>query len=368
MIYSFIERNYSIIGSYDNNKEWYILKNKNTNYFYLLKRLNRYDIQIYQYMKENSHQNIVLVEEFYEIDDVLYVIEGYVIGKTLEQLLKERRSLEEEEVITISLQIADALFHLHHMTPPIIHRDIKLSNIMIDDHHNVKLMDFDVARFFKIDNNSDTELLGTNGYAAPEQFGFYQSDSRSDIYSLGVVMNYLLTGLHPKEFLYDGNLGKVIKKCISFDPDNRYKDVNQLKDAMIKERSNLIVHHNDVESLRNNHQKKINGSHLWPIPGFRTKKIWKMLIALLGYLIIFLGFISYKGTTNLPIMQIIDGIGFGLFLSAYVVLFTNYLNIQDRLDLFDYNQWYRKVFAYLVYSLIIFLVYSFYGVIVVALF
>ena len=93
----------------------------------------------------------------------------------------------------------------------------------------MKLIDFDASRFFKKGQSKDTVIIGTAGYAAPEQLGFAQSDERTDIFALGVLMNVMLTGEHPTNKLYKGKLRKVIEKCIQLDPQKRYKNVEELK-------------------------------------------------------------------------------------------------------------------------------------------
>ena len=110
-----------------------------------------------------------------------------------------------------------------------VHRDIKPENIMITNNGTVKLIDFNASRIYDKNKSSDTISLGTIGYASPEQLGINQSDARTDIYALGVLMNVMLTGKPPEIKLYNGKLKKVIVKCTQTIPDNRYKNVKELK-------------------------------------------------------------------------------------------------------------------------------------------
>jgi serine/threonine protein kinase len=100
---------------------------------------------------------------------------------------------------------------------------------MIDNKGNVKLIDFDTARIYKHYQSQDTIFMGTIGYAPPEQYGLNQTDERTDIYSLGVLMNVMLTGELPEKRLYNGKLRKVIIKCTQSVPDNRYQTAEELK-------------------------------------------------------------------------------------------------------------------------------------------
>jgi serine/threonine protein kinase len=123
-----------------------------------------------------------------------------------------------------------------------VHLDIKPENVMIDNNGTVKLIDYSAAKLYKSHRTQDTQLLGTAGYAAPEQFGITQSDGRVDIYALGILMNVMLTGEHPsKAFYKKGRLKKIIEKCTRIDPNRRYQKIKDLKKALPKDKSKLLV-------------------------------------------------------------------------------------------------------------------------------
>ena len=124
------------------------------------------------------------------------------------------------------------LAQLHRAEPPIIHRDIKPGNIILTEDGTVKLLDMNAARQLSEGKEADTRLLGTAGYAAPEQYGFAQSDARTDIYAAGVLMNVLRTGCLPQEKLAGGSLRRIVRKCTHIDPNRRYASAGELLAAL----------------------------------------------------------------------------------------------------------------------------------------
>ena len=125
------------------------------------------------------------------------------------------------------MQICRVLEHAHFKH--VVHRDIKPENIIITSDGTVKLIDWNAARIHKKYISSDTITMGTTGYAAPEQYGITQSDARADIYSVGILMNVMLTGEHPSKKMCTGSLAKAIKKCTDIQPDRRYQTAAELK-------------------------------------------------------------------------------------------------------------------------------------------
>ena len=126
----------------------------------------------------------------YRNEQMRCVLREYVPGETLSQLAKDQ-AFTEEEVIRIGLQLCDQLHALHGMTPPVIHRDIKPQNVVLRPDGTAVLIDFGIARV-RTENGTDTVAFGTQGFAPPEQYGFAQTDARSDIYSLGILLYWLL--------------------------------------------------------------------------------------------------------------------------------------------------------------------------------
>ena len=154
------------------------------------------------------------------------IVEEFIQGENLLERLEGKNFFSEVEAREILIQMCDGLSELHEQK--IIHRDIKPSNMILQGGR-IRLIDFDAARIFKDDKDADTELLGTKGYAPPEQFGSSQTDPRSDIYSLGITIKNLLGGN------CGGRLKKILDKCTELDPKNRFQSVDELKSALLIE-------------------------------------------------------------------------------------------------------------------------------------
>ena len=179
---------------------------------------------LYEILK---NENLPYVPEIYrlvEFEEKFFVVEEYISGLTLEELLQYNENFPENDVADIMRQMCECLMILHAYN--IIHRDIKPSNIMLTRDGVIRLIDFGISRIAKDDSDTDTKYLGTRGYAPPEQFGFGQTDARSDIYSLGVLTQRLLG----KD--YKGWLKEIINRCTQFDPENRYNTAEELLDEL----------------------------------------------------------------------------------------------------------------------------------------
>ena len=160
----------------------------------------------------------------------LTVWEEYIAGETIDDYIYNNQ-MTEDEIVSLIVQVCDGLETLHSMNPPIIHRDLKPSNLIVTPEGQVKIIDFDASREYKSSQTKDTKVLGTESYAPPEQYGYSQTDVRSDIYSIGAVLNELL----PKPVT--PRLQRIAEKCMMFNPDARYQDVSSLKKALLTYRS-----------------------------------------------------------------------------------------------------------------------------------
>ena len=230
------------------------------------------------------------------------------------------------------LQLCEAVSLLHSFS--IVHRDIKPANIIITQSGSLKLIDFDIARKIKPKKEKDTQILGTVDYASPEQYGFSQTDERSDIYSMGVVYNYMLTGKIPQRKLAKGQVSEIILKCTSMAPWERYDNVRLLKEDTENEKLKALTLFDKITSL---------------IPGMRSKNIFKFIIAIIGYLMIG----SVIVTTDITLLSTCTMTDLPLYicvlLLCHVYLFfffaflVNWFNISDRFFKRIKIKWLRRV-------------------------
>lgn len=168
------------------------------------------------------------IMEAAEQDGQTAVLEEYVQGDTLAELLMGAR-LTEREARQVTMQLCQALHVLHSMGA--VHRDVKPENVILRGSDAV-LIDFDAARIYKDKSESDTQVLGTTGFAAPEQYGIFQSDERADIFSLGVLLNIMLTGKHPSREMAAGKMGRIVRKCTMTAPEQRYQSARALMEVL----------------------------------------------------------------------------------------------------------------------------------------
>ena len=205
----------------------FLLRHKKTGRLLVFRRFSGSG-EVYRKLLRYSCPNLPEVLETAEQEGKVLVLEEFIQGDTLDFLLKEALFSPQETKQTIK-QLCQGLWVLHSMAA--VHRDIKPENAILRGSDAV-LIDFDAARLHKPQAEADTQILGTTGFAAPEQYGLGQSDTRTDIYSLGVLMNVMLTGQHPSKKLAEGRLGRIIQRCTQINPAKRYKNVLHLMEAL----------------------------------------------------------------------------------------------------------------------------------------
>lgn len=179
---------------------------------------------VYQKLLKISCPGLPQILEAAQKDGMTAVLEEYIQGDSLAMLL-EADLFTPEQTKRIARQICQALWVLHSLGT--VHRDVKPDNVILRGDEAI-LIDFDASRVVKSDKKEDTQVLGTTGYAPPEQYGMAQTSPQSDIYALGVMMNVMLTGDHPSKKLAAGHLGRVIQRCTQISPGRRYKNVLRL--------------------------------------------------------------------------------------------------------------------------------------------
>lgn len=189
-------------------------------------------------MKRLDHPALPRIVDIIDNGVTIYVVMDYIEGESLDKVLAEYGAQPEKLVIGWAKQLCDALTYLHSQKPPIIYRDMKPANIMLKPEGNIKIIDFGIAREYKEQSLADTTVLGTKGYAPPEQYSG-QTDARSDIFALGMTMHHLLTGIDPRSKdayapvrMWNPELSEgiemIIDKCVQPAAENRYQSCEDL--------------------------------------------------------------------------------------------------------------------------------------------
>lgn len=229
--------------------------NEKANKIWAIKEVRKDGVQNYEVVKQNlivetellkrfNHPNLPSIIDVIDGDGSFLIVMDYIEGNSLSKAL-ESGPQSQDDVVEWSKQLCDVLGYLHSRKPPIIYRDMKPANVMLKPDGKISLIDFGTAREFKSSSVEDTTCLGTQGYAAPEQYGGHgQTDARTDIYCLGATMYHLVTGHNPSVYPYEmrpirqwnpmlsSGLEKIILKCTQRNPDDRYQSCAELLYAL----------------------------------------------------------------------------------------------------------------------------------------
>lgn len=242
----------------------YLAMNERANKQWAIKEIRKDGVSNYEVVKQGlivetdllkklNHPHLPSIIDVIDGDDTFLIVMDYIEGNSLSKVLKRYGAQAQEEVIEWAKQLCDVLGYLHSRQPPIVYRDMKPANVMLKPDGNVTLIDFGTAREYKSASIADTTCLGTQGYAAPEQFGGHgQTDARTDIYCLGATMYHLVTGHNPAEPPYEmypirqwnprlsSGLEAIILKCTQKNPNDRYQSCAELMYA--------LEHYRDLEN------------------------------------------------------------------------------------------------------------------------
>ena len=297
---------YQDIGFLDEEKNIRLMRHRFSGKICVEKHVSPDAAPVYAFLAEHPNPHVPEIYEHISAENEVIVVEEYIDGETLESLRQERE-IRPEEAVRIIESLCGALKPLHAAKPPVICRDLKAENIMLDGSGIVRIVDFDIARTYQPGKTRDTRLLGTKEYAAPEQFGYGQTDARTDIYALGVLLNYLILGKFPAEQRLDGALGEVVKKCTRMDPEQRFQSAEELRAALAAAQSgpagqfcracgaenpgNAVFCRNcgarlqdsGAGSMPEKKEEKIPAWRTFLPPGFRTGKVWKMILVAAAY-------------------------------------------------------------------------------------
>ncbi len=206
-----------------NREDVVIVRNSEDGNLYVKKLLTVYDKSVYEYLKDHPIDHMPKICALFEGDNSLIVIEEYIEGKTLADII-DKGPLPEDKAAEIARSLCIILKELQSLPTPVIHRDIKPANVIISDNNEVYLLDMNAAKWYDPDETDDTRYMGTTNFAAPEQagFGLTASTGKTDVYGMGMLLNVMLTGDFPKNKRASGKIWDVIERCISLKAEDRY--------------------------------------------------------------------------------------------------------------------------------------------------
>lgn len=249
----------------------YMAINERANKTWAIKEVRKDGIQNFEVVKQGlivetdmlkklHHPNIPSIIDVIEDEERFLIVMDYIEGNSLQKALRDYGAQPQENVVEWAKQLCDALGYLHSRKPPIVYRDMKPANVMLKPNGMVSLIDFGTAREYKVGSTGDTSVLGTKGYAAPEQYGGHgQTDARTDIYCLGATLHQLLTGQDPCQPPYtrypirhynpslSSGLEEIVMKCVNDNPTERYQSCAELMYA--------LEHYNELDA---DYKKKQN--------------------------------------------------------------------------------------------------------------
>jgi serine/threonine protein kinase len=259
-----------------------------------------------------THRNLPRVTDYFVDGTRWYLIMEFINGSTLESKLREfeGQPLPLTDVLSWGIQLADVLDFLHTQNPPIVFRDMKPANVMLQQDGVIRLIDFGIARRFQAGATKDTLLYGSPGYSPPEQYGRSQTDSRCDIYALGASLHHLLTGRDPAttpfkfpplrslSTAFPPSLETLIARCVEMEPEKRVQTAAEVRDSLIQIRNAVIAAEGARANLLQNHPAPSPGgrivSNRLPVAQSRSKKRWVAISLIIALLLLGAGMMAMR--------------------------------------------------------------------------
>ena len=202
----------------------------------------RNEMEIMEKMADRKLSGVPKAYRIFEENGEVYLVREYIEGMSLAQMVLQKGGISEAEICRISRKICQTAEQFQNPNEPMIHRDIKPENIVVTPGGEVVFIDFGTMRSYKKDGSRDTFVVGTRGTAAPEQYGYTQTDQRTDVYAIGQTMLYMVSESYEmnqlSECAVSRRMKKIIEKACSFEPDKRYGDAAQLRRAVEKCQAN----------------------------------------------------------------------------------------------------------------------------------
>ena len=207
-----------------------IVRDKASGRILVKKQIEKNNINIYKALSQMQIRGIPQIFSVADSPDAPVVFYEYIEGVTVKEYISRYGKMDAQSASKYVSDICAALSWLHRLG--IVHRDITPSNVIIGNSGQCYIIDFGISRYIKENSSVDTQILGTAGFAPPEQFGFRQTDAKSDIYSTGVLFNFMLTGAMPDKIMAPDPFTGIINRCLALDPVNRYASAMELHTAI----------------------------------------------------------------------------------------------------------------------------------------
>ena len=236
-----LDKEYDVLSciKHTEQKQVYLLREKRTEKKAVLKR----GLGMYREILKEEAKRLVQMNgagfpkllTWEEQPNASFLVREYVEGETLQELMEKEVPLAGQEALEAAIQVCKLIHRLHCQNPPVIYRDVKPQNIVRTLSGEYVLIDLDTARMYKDGVGEDTMFMGTRGLASPEQFGFQQTDVRTDVYGLGMLLLYLLTGGYEKNQKFEElprQIKRIVIKCTEFSPKDRYQSIKEVEQAL----------------------------------------------------------------------------------------------------------------------------------------
>ena len=337
---SIIDR-YEILTPFDSDENVFLVRDRLTKELLVEKNILVHNLNLYQQLKARPLKGVPKIYQIESVNEKTILIEEYIHGLNLMQIVLNQGPFPETGVASYMVSLCDILGQFHAMSPPVIHRDIKPGNIILSNNDEIYLIDFNISREYKSYSSVDTVSMVSHHFSAPESYGFGQTDVRSDIYSIGATMHFLLTGGYLKETDYYGELKHIINKCTEMAPERRYQSVGELRAALIRyagasaDRKEVSIGSMQSDQARTVDHRENDWKSYLP-PGFRSGNPINMLVASIVYaLIAWMCFtMEIESTIKGPLSLIdlwMERICLFLFFILSLLVVCNYRGCLDRL-------------------------------------
>ncbi len=340
----------------------YLVQHQETKKIAIKKVLDVYNPDVYAELYRNPVAGTPRIINYYEEAEQLTVIEEYISGTSLQDKISHA-DISPNDMLSYMLDLCAILEQLHQHNPAIIHRDVKPSNVIITSYNRAVLLDFNAAKYHTAAKDSDTILLGTQGYAAPEQYGFGQSSPQTDIYSLGILLKEMAQASHCQNPYIDA----IIAKCTQMNPAERYQSIGDLRETLLTNGGILPYTHASQVSSRdlsgissNRSNMQIQGNSISPAkhvqyvpPGFRSRTPWKMAVALLTYIFLTWFCLSLKIKNTFGAALWVERVFVLIMLLFIVASIFDYLNVRRLMPLCQHEKKATRILGVIVLDILV---------------